>query len=239
MKRFILTFVCLAFLIGTVFSQENSIPLIGSKAPTFKANSTNGEINFPEDFGKNWKILFSHPRDFTPVCSSEFLQLARMQEEFDSLGVKIAIISIDDISQHERWKRSIEAIEQEGIKPVKVNFPLIDDLKSTCSRLYGMVHEKSKNVKDVRGVFFIDPDNIIQAIIFYPMKVGRNMEEVKRAIIALQTVNAHVSTPVNWKPGDDLLMPASPHLNPLLSNTEIRANYYNIGPIMWFKKIDE
>ncbi len=220
----------------TIWSQ-NTIPLIGDKAPSFEANTTTGKLIFPDDFGNNWKILFSHPRDFTPVCSSEIFQLAQMQEDFAALGVKVAIISTDDITTHQRWKKSIEDIDQDGIKPVTIDFPLIDDFNSNISRMYGMIHKENGNVKDVRGVFIIDPNNTIEAIVFYPMKVGRNMEEIKRAIIALQTVNTHESTPVNWKPGDDMLMAASPHLNPSLTDsTEIRRLYYNVGPIMWYKR---
>jgi peroxiredoxin 2/4 len=219
-------------------SGENRIPLIGEKAPAFTAETTNGLLNFPADFGKNWKILFSHPRDFTPVCTSEVLQLSRMQEEFDELGVKIAIISTDQVSEHFKWKKSIEEIEVAGKDPVQIRFPFIDDSKTEVSRLYGMVHEESTNVKDVRGVFIIDADNVIQTILFYPMKVGRNMEEIKRTVEALQTVNAHVSTPVNWKPGDDVLVPVSPYLNPELKDTtDIMKQYYKIGTVMWYKKM--
>jgi peroxiredoxin (alkyl hydroperoxide reductase subunit C) len=219
-------------------SNKNRIPLIGEKAPAFTAETTNGTLNFPADYGKNWKILFSHPRDFTPVCTSEILQLSHMQEEFDKLGVKIAIISTDQLAEHFKWKKSIEEIEVAGKDPVKIRFPLLDDHKIEASRLYGMVHEESINVKDVRGVFIIDPDNVIQTILFYPMKVGRNMEEIKRTVEALQTVNAHVSTPVNWNPGDDVLVPASPYLNPdLKDTTEIMKQYYKVGTVMWYKKM--
>jgi peroxiredoxin 2/4 len=241
MEKRLSMLVVLFFSATLVWSQkpgENRIPLIGEKAPAFTAQTTNGLLNFPDDFGKNWKILFSHPRDFTPVCTSEVLQLSRMQDEFEALGVKIAVISTDQVSEHFRWKQSIEDIKQPGKDPVRISFPFIDDCKVEASRLYGMVLEDDKNVKDVRGVFIIDPDNIIQTILFYPMKVGRNMEEIKRTVEALQTVNAHVSTPVNWKPGDDVLIPASPYLNPgIKDTTEILKQYYNIGTVMWYKKM--
>ncbi|MBN1821166.1 MAG: redoxin domain-containing protein [Prolixibacteraceae bacterium] len=240
MKTVLLLLLSVVMCNITIHGQDK-IPLIGQKAPSFTANSTNGEIRFPEDFGNNWKILFSHPRDFTPVCTSEVLQLARMQEEFNELGVKIALISTDDVSLHLKWKKSIEEIKVDGYDPVVINFPLIDDHKAVASRLYGMIHEdnNSVNVKDSRGVFIIDSENIIQSIFFYPMKVGRNFDEIKRTVEALQTVNTHVLTPANWEPGDDLLMRASPYLNPKLNNDEILKGYYNIGPIMWYKRTTE
>lgn len=236
MKRISLVF-SLIFCTTMLWSQNFNFPLIGQAAPSFTANSTNGIINFPGDFNKNWKILFSHPRDFTPVCTSEILQLARMQQEFDSLGVKLAVISTDEIMQHEMWKSTMESILESDENHVNISFPLIDDSRCVASNIYGMIHEKSNDVKDVRGVFIINPDNVIQAIFFYPMKVGRNLEEIKRTVIALQTVNNHVSTPVNWKPGDDILMPASPYLIEFKKDSaEISKQYYNIGPVMWFKK---
>jgi len=234
MKKLALVLV-LVLMVGSLFSQ-NKFPLIGAVAPSFEANTTNGMLTFPDDFGDSWKILFSHPRDFTPVCTSEALELARMQDEFEELNTRVAIISTDDVKQHERWKESIESIE-EGLD---IRFPIIDDFGSDVSRKYGMVHQEEgelANVKDVRGVFFIDPDNIIQAIIFYPMKVGRNMKEVKRALIALQSVTPHRSAPVNWNPGDDFLVNHSPYLDPQLEGDSvlISEQYYNIG-IMWYKR---
>lgn len=216
---------------------ENRIPLIGEKAPVFSAESTNGLLNFPADFGRNWKILFSHPRNFTPVCTSEVYELSQMQNEFDDLGVKLAIISTDHLSDNIRWKKSIEEIIQADRKPVEIRFPFIDDSRVEASRLYGMVLEEGNEVKNVRGVFIIDPNDVIQSILFYPVKVGRNMEEIKRAVIALQTVNAHVFTPVNWRPGGDILVPESPYLNPAIKDTtEISNHYYRVGSVMWYKK---
>ncbi len=223
---------------ATLVSSQNNIPLIGQKAPSFTAKTTNGKIHFPQDFGDNWKILLSHPGDFTPVCTSEILQLARMQEDFAALGVKLAIISTDDVSRHSLWKKSIEEIEEENNEPVTINFPFIDDKEIKISKKYGMIHHTASTKKDIRGVFIIDPDNIIQSVNFYPMKIGRNMEEIKRTVIALQTVNeAQVLTPVNWNPGDDVLLPFSPYPNQELEeNPELKKQYYNIGTIMWYKK---
>lgn len=234
-----ISLLAMVLFCGTIaWSKENGIPLIGEKAPSFTANTTNGTINFPEDFGKSWKILFSHPKDFTPVCTSEVLQLARMQDEFEALNVKVAVISTDVLSQHVMWKKSIEEIKQNDKNSVAIKFPLIDDSKIVVSKLYGMIQEASSTTKDVRGVFIIDPDNNIQAINFYPMKVGRNMDEIKRIVEALQTVTeSKVLTPANWKPGDDVLLPFSPYPNKELeANADLMKLFYNVGPVMWYKK---
>ncbi len=217
--------------------KASGVPLIGSKAPSFSAASTEGILHFPEDFGRSWKILFSHPRDFTAVCTSEVLELAHMQEEFESLGVKFAIVSNDDVVTHEKWKESIESIMKPEDKAAGIRFPLVADTQREISSLYGMIHQESRDVRYVRGVFIIDPGNIIQAISFYPMQVGRNLEEVIRTVQALQTADAHGSTPVNWKPGDDLLLPASPYLNPAVkADSLLTEQYYNLGGILWYKK---
>lgn len=241
MKRFILTSVCLAFLVGTVFSQENSIPLIGSKAPTFTAKSTNGKVKFPDDFGKSWKILFSHPQDFTPVCSSELLELAYLQDDFDRLGVKIAVISTDDVERHIMWKAQLEELDYKGRGSQKIDFPILDDLDTEASKRYGMLHEHVSAKKDVRGVFIIDSENIVRTINFYPMEVGRNMQEIIRIIEALQTTDeAKVLTPANWNKGDDVMVPYFPYTKEQLAgNPELEKDFYSVGNMMWFKKIDE
>ena len=257
MKTMGLFFIALLFVLNA--RAQDRIPLAGETAPSFTANTTIGELTFPEDFGKNWKILFSHPRDFTPVCTSEVLQLARMQKEFESLGVKFAVISTDDVSQHLKWKKSIEEIRQEGFDPVTINFPLIDDSQVIASRLYGMINEKensgdsedswlyglrksengSADVKTSRGVFIIDPDNIIKAYFFYPMNVGRNFEEIKRTVNALQTATNHVLIPANWQPGFDVLRRASPYLDPVLNKKDdLSKKYYNVGTVMWYERMN-
>lgn len=230
--------VIVALILTTNLWSQNGIPLLGEPAPSFTANTTNGEINFPSDFGSNWKILFSHPRDFTPVCSSEILQLAKMKDEFEALGVKIAVVSTDEVSHHTMWKNSLEEINRDGTGTVKIDFPLIDDKDAKVSKLYGMIHKAASTTKDVRGVFIIDPENKIQSINFYPMNVGRNMDEVKRIVMALQTsLASNVLTPANWEPGDDVLMHYSPYPNEELEkNPEKQKQYYNVGNYMWYKK---
>jgi peroxiredoxin (alkyl hydroperoxide reductase subunit C) len=237
MKRFVLIISIMLFAI-TAWSKKNETPLIGDKAPSFKENSTKGMLNFPEDFGKSWKILFSHPLDFTPVCTSELCGLALNQEKLDSLGIKIAVVSIDEIDRHLLWVEFMERVLNESDKDVKINFPIIADLSGKVSKSYGMLHSSMNDKRDVRGVFIIDPDNIIQAITFYPMSVGRNMDEILRTVAALQlTQNENVLTPFNWSPGDDVLVPYPPYTDDeLKNNPELKNQYYNVGEFMWYKK---
>ena len=222
----------------TVWSQ-NSIPMLGLIAPSFTAETTNGKIEFPKDFGNSWKILFSHPKDFTPVCTSEILALAKMQDEFDKLGVKIAIISVDDLSSHNAWKQYMEGILQDSKNSVKISFPFIADNNLRVSNMYGMVHSWENQTRDVRGVFIINPENIIQSISFYPNNIGRNMEEIKRVIVALQTSEKEqVMTPANWKYGDDVLMKNQPYNeSELLENPDLKNQYYKVGINMWYKRV--
>jgi peroxiredoxin 2/4 len=238
MKKLALTFVLVAFLLSIVFSQKVQIPLIGSQAPSFTAETTNGTLNFPKDYGKKWKILFSHPQDFTPVCSSELSELAYIQKDFEKLGTKIAIISADNVAEHQRWKTWLEGLNYKGRGPLKIEFPLIDDHTHSVSLKYGMIHEIASTNKDIRGVFIIDPNNIVRSINFYPMQVGRNMQEIERILMALQTADRElVATPANWKAGDDVIVPHYPYTDSeLASNPELKDNYYNVGGYMWFKK---
>jgi peroxiredoxin 2/4 len=228
---------------GTIiFAQETNpriIPLIGDKAPAFSAESTNGMITFPVDFGNRWKILFSHPADFTPVCSSELLELASMQPEFDKIGVKLAVISTDPIETHKSWKKSLESIAYAGREPIRIKFPLIEDHSKEIAKRYGMLPSDSYSSKDVRGVFIIDPDDKIAAVFFYPSTVGRNIDEILRTVTALQTSYEYtVLTPANWKPGSDVMLPY------LSSNSESKSpksmdnpDTYQLSWYMWFKKM--
>ena len=238
MKRLLLTWLVGLMFLGVLYAQEVRIPLIGSKAPSFTANSTNGEITFPESYGKSWKILFSHPQDFTPVCSSELLELAYAQKDFENLGVKLAVISTDNLEMHQMWKASLEELDYKGRGPQKINFPLIDDHTINASRKYGMIHSPTSTNKDIRGVFIIDPDNMVRSINFYPMAIGRNMEEIKRIVVALQTSDKEmVYTPANWNKGDDVLIHQYPYTQKeLADNPSVKDAYYNVGDRIWFKK---
>lgn len=233
-----ISLLALAVFAATTVWPQNKIPMLGTTAPSFIAESTNGKIKFPEDFGNSWKMLFSHPKDFTPVCTSEILELAKMQEEFDELGVKIAIISVDDLASHNSWKQYMEDILLDNKNPVKINFPFIADNNLKVSNQYGMLHAWEDQTRDVRGVFIINPENMIQSISFYPNNIGRNIEEIKRVIVALQTSEKEqVMTPANWNYGDDVLMKYIPYTeSDLIDNPGLKDQYYLVGINMWFRK---
>lgn len=186
-----------------------AMPRIGDKAPSFKAVTTQGEINFPEDYAGSWVILFSHPADFTPVCTTEFITFASMADEFAKLNCKLVGLSIDSIYGHIAWLRTIkEKIEYRGMKNVEVTFPVIEDITMEVAKKYGMLQPGESTTKAVRAVFVIDPNGIIRAIIYYPLSVGRNFDEIMRLLIALQTTDAFgVATPADWRPGDDVIVP--------------------------------
>lgn len=189
--------------------QSVSMPRIGDKAPAFKAATTQGEINFPEQYSGSWVILFSHPADFTPVCTSEFMTFASREEEFARVNCKLVGLSVDGLYSHIAWLRTIkDKIEYRGMKNVEVKFPLIEDITMEVAHKYGMIQPGESSTKAVRAVFVIDPRGIIRAIIYYPSSLGRNFDELLRVVIALQTADAFsVATPADWQPGDDLIVP--------------------------------
>lgn len=192
-------------------TQVNTMPRIGDKAPEFKAVTTQGEINFPSDYSGSWVILFSHPADFTPVCTSEFITFASMEEKFAKANTKLVGLSVDGLYSHIAWLRTIkEKIEYKGMKNVEVNFPLIEDITMSVAGKYGMIMPGEASTKAVRAVFFIDPKGIIRTIIYYPLSLGRNFEELYRVIIGLQTADAFaVALPADWQPGDDVIVPTA------------------------------
>ena len=185
-----------------------SMPRIGDQAPEFRAMTTHGKLNFPGDYAGKWKILFSHPADFTPVCTTEFIAFAKMQKEFEALNTQLVGLSVDSLSSHIAWVRNIqEKIEWEGEKNIEIGFPIIVDLSKTVSKLYGMIMPGEANNACVRAVFFIDTSDKIRAIIYYPLVLGRNFDEIKRVIVGLQTADAHdVALPANWEPGKDVVV---------------------------------
>ena len=199
--------LCISALVEAQPRSNQRIPLIGSKAPSFKAPSTSGLISFPGNFGDSWKILFAHPRDFTPVCSSEILDLAYRQDEFYALNTQLVVMSVDRMVSHQSWKTDLENIDFKGRGKVKISFPLVVDSSYAISYKYGMIDTQAKSGQSVRGIFFIDPLNIIRAFQFYPSEVGRNTEEIFRTLKALQAHdnNADIVLPVNWQPGDDFM----------------------------------
>ena len=184
------------------------MPMIGDPAPAFRSMTTMGKVNFPDDYKGKWVVFFSHPADFTPVCTTEFIAFAKRQEEFRELGVELLGLSIDSVHSHLAWARSIEDIRWNGQEPVKVGFPIVADISMNVARKYGMLQTVAKT-QTVRAVFIIDPESVVRTILYYPMSTGRNIDEIKRVILSLQKHDAeHVSTPVDWNPGDDLVMGA-------------------------------
>ena len=162
-------------------SDPYKMPLIGDKAPAFQAETTQGMINFPEDYQGKWVILFSHPADFTPVCTTEFMTFASMEKDFAALNCKLIGLSIDSIHSHIAWLRTIkEKIEFNGMKEVEVNFPVITDLSMEVAKAFGMLHPNSSTTAAVRAVFVIDPQGIVRTILYYPSSTGRNIDEIKR-----------------------------------------------------------
>lgn len=185
---------------------------IGDEAPDFTADTTEGTLNFHQWIGDGWAILFSHPKDFTPVCTTELGYLAKLKPEFDKRNTKILGLSIDPVSDHAKWVGDIEETQGNA-----VNYPLIGDENLVVAKLYDMIHPNasggSRTAVDnatVRSVFLVGPDKKIKAMLIYPMSAGRNFDEVLRLLDSLQLNAKHtVATPVNWRPGDDVIIPTS------------------------------
>jgi peroxiredoxin (alkyl hydroperoxide reductase subunit C) len=186
-----------------------TMPRIGDPAPAFQAITTQGKINFPADYAGKWVILFSHPADFTPVCTSEFTTFAARAEEFQRYNTELVGLSIDGLTSHIAWLRTIEEkIEFRGWKNIEVKFPLIEDITMNVSKLYGMIHPGDAETKAVRAVFVIDPKGIVRTIIYYPLSTGRNVDELLRVVKALQTADEFsVATPADWQPGEPVIVP--------------------------------
>ena len=176
---------------------------LNGPAPDFTTNTTHGPLTLSE-YGKGkWVILFSHPADFTPVCTTEFMAFAKIQDDLDKRGVKLIGNSIDSVYSHIAWVRNIKQNFDVDIK-----FPIIADLDMKVAKLYGMLHEASAATAAVRTVFFIDPEQKLRAMIYYPLNVGRNFDEILRVVDALQTTDKHgVACPADWRPGDDVIVP--------------------------------
>jgi alkyl hydroperoxide reductase subunit AhpC len=182
--------------------KQNMALQLNDDAPNFIAQSTEGKIDFYEWLGNSWAILFSHPKDFTPVCTTELGAVAKLKPEFDKRNVKVIGLSVDGLSNHEKWSDDIK--ETQGYKP---NFPIIADEDRKVSDLYGMIHPKANDTLTVRSVFVIGPDKKIKLTLTYPASAGRNFDEILRVIDSLQlTANYKVATPANWKRGEDVII---------------------------------
>ena len=199
-------------------SEVNTLPRLNEPAPDFEANTTHGKIKLSDLRGK-WVVLFSHPADFTPVCSTEFGAFARRYEEFEKRNVQLIGLSIDSVQSHLAWVHDLEKAFG-----VKIPFPVIADLDMKVANLYGMIHPAANNTSTVRTVFFIDDKGILRAMIYYPMNVGRNISEILRVIDALQTADRNgVSCPADWQPGDPVVVPAPATLDAIETEEEAAA----------------
>jgi len=178
---------------------------IGSVAPDFTQESTEGPIHFHEWIGNNWAILFSHPKDFTPVCTTELGTVAKLKGEFDKRGVKVIAVSVDDVASHKRWIGDIEESQA-----TKLNYPILGDADRKVATLYDMIHPEANDTMTVRSVFVIDPNKKIRLTLTYPAPVGRNFDEILRVVDALQLADKYsVATPANWKDGQDVIISPS------------------------------
>ena len=190
---------------------------IGDTAPDFTAETTEGHINFHDWLGDGWAILFSHPKDFTPVCTTELGEVAKLKPEFQKRGIKVIGLSVDGLKDHEGWSRDIE--ETQG---VKLNFPLLADHDRVVSDKYDMIHPNANDTLTVRSVFVIDSDKKVRLTLTYPASTGRNFKEILRAIDSLKLTSDHkVATPVNWAHGEDVI------IVPAVTNEDAKAKYPN------------
>lgn len=214
------------------------IPLIGDKAPAFHAVTTQGEINFPEDYNGKWVVLFSHPADFTPVSTTEFMTFAAMINDFHDINTELIGLSIDSVFSHIAWLRKIKELSWKDMKHIEVTFPVISDMKMEISGMYGMLHKESSETQTVRSVFIIDTQGKIRTILFYPAETGRNMNEIKRIVSALQKADIEkIATPANWSSGDDvILLPPETCSDARDRIDKVVENMYSMDWFMSFKQ---
>lgn len=178
---------------------------LGDTAPDFTQESTEGTINFHEWIGDSWAILFSHPKDFTPVCTTELGEVAKLKDEFEKRNVKVIALSVDSIEDHKKWSGDIEDTSH-----TKLNYPILADVDRKVSNLYGMIHPNADNTLTVRSVFIIDNNKKVRLILTYPASTGRNFKEILRTVDSLQLTDGYkVATPVNWEQGDDVIIAPS------------------------------
>lgn len=218
--------------------QATRMPLIGDTAPSFTAVTTQGTINFPEDYKGKWVILFSHPADFTPVCTTEFMTFASMADEFKAINTELVGLSVDSLYAHIAWLRKIQELEWNGKKNIEVKFPLIEDIRMEVANKYGMMQPGQSNTQAVRAVFVIDPGAKIRTILYYPLSTGRNFDEIKRIVLALQKADKDgVATPADWRPGEDVIVPTAGSCGTAKERMESQSeNQYCLDWFMCFHK---
>jgi peroxiredoxin (alkyl hydroperoxide reductase subunit C) len=210
----------------------STIPRIGDTAPDFTAVTTHGTVNFSEWQQGKWVVLFSHPADFTPVCTTEISELARRNAEFEARGVKLIGLSIDSIHSHLAWMESVEKISG-----ITVPFPMIADLDTKVAQAYGMIHPGASSTVTVRAVFVIDPNRVVRALIYYPLTNGRNIEEIIRLVDSLQASSTHgIATPANWRPGDRVIVPATTTMEARKARLA-DGSVENVAPYLAYKQL--
>lgn len=216
---------------------EPHMPLIGDMAPEFQASTTNGNIKFPDDFKGKWVVFFSHPSDFTPVCTTEFVAFQNTIQDFEKMNVKLMGLSVGALSSHLGWLDAIANMPNGA----NITFPLIDDLDMSIARKYGMIHKNASDTHAVRAVFIIDPHTIIRAILYYPAIIGRNISEIWRMLVALQTADEFkTALPANWMPGDDVLVPAPITVEQMRKHSDVNPwfiNYKKLSKAEIYEKI--
>ncbi len=206
-------------------SNGTSMPRIGDPAPDFTAVTTHaGAMKFSEWQGDSWVVLFSHPADFTPVCSTELTEFARRAAEFKALNAKLIGLSVDSVHSHLAWIQNLKQI-----MGVSIEYPMIADLDMKVAQLYGMIHPGASVTATVRAVFIIDPKHVIRAIVYYPMNAGRNVDEIVRIITALQTADTNAcALPVNWRPGDKVVVPPPKTMAEVAERESHRGKDYDV-----------
>ena len=219
----------------TVTETMPRMPMIGDKAPSFRAMTTQGKINFPEDYKGKWTVFFSHPADFTPVCTTEFMTFAQMAPEFEKLNTRLLGLSIDSLHSHLAWVENIESLKWKGQENIKVPFPIVADISMEVAHKYGMLQTVA-STQTVRAVFIIDPESVVRAILYYPMSTGRNIPEIIRMIQSLQLHDAEgFATPANWNPGEDALLGAPLTLEE--AHDRLNSDDDSIQPVSWYLTI--
>ena len=217
----------------TQVSKTNYL-LLGDAVPSFEAQTSQGIIKFPGDFYGKWKIILSHPADFTPVCATEMLSFALLYDDFKALNCELIGLSADSYSSHLQWIQSLENLTYKGQTGIRIEFPIISDQNMLVAQRLGMVHPNASSTRTIRAVIVIDPEDRVSAILYYPEKTGRNVEEIKRLLIALQISDRYaVETPAEWQPGDEVIL-GSPRSEKELEKQERSEERGDINCLDWY-----
>ena len=228
--------VVISILSMNAYSQESKLNslLLGDAVPSFEARTSQGTIKFPGDFYGKWKIILSHPADFTPVCATEMLSFALAYDEFKALNCELIGLSVDSYSSHLQWIQSLESITYKGQSGIKIRFPIISDQNMVIAQQLGMIHPNAVSTRTIRAVIIVDTEDRVSALLYYPEKTGRNVDEIKRLLIALQVSDRYaVETPSEWQPGDDVIL-GSPQSEKELKKHEKSEEKGNINCLDWY-----